>query len=134
MTLRSSFRPLPFLVSLIAFCGCILLAAPTAEAFWPFSHKKVPVTIAAPEVTQHPAVQPTPPDETIPKETCEPIRLEIVALRQRQGWWFNPIDEIRIASKTRKHRRCQDTFRDKEWEYLKHANPLPNEPIFPKGM
>lgn len=112
--------------------GMVIAIAPSANAFWPFGHKQ-PVA-AAPEVTQHPKIQPTPPDETIPKEQCEPLRKEIVTLRQRQGWWFNPIDEVRIAKKTRAHRKCQDAFRDKEWEYLKHAEPYPNEPIFPKGM
>ena len=107
---------------------------PSADAFWPFGKKKVTVVTTTPEVTQHPKVQPTPPDETIPKAQCEPLRLEVVALRQRQGWWFNPIDEVRIAKKTRQHRKCQDNFRDKEWEYLKHADPLPNETLFPKGM
>ncbi|MFN8614538.1 MAG: hypothetical protein U0003_01325 [Vampirovibrionales bacterium] len=104
----------------------------SAQAFWPFGGDDD--GSAAQLADKHPVVQPAPPDERIPKEECEPIRKKVVALRQAQGWWFNAVDEIRIASLTRKHRRCQDSFRDKEWEYLKHADPLPQAPVFPKGM
>jgi len=130
MRLSSSFSRFASLAIVFSIAASMV---PSAEAFWPFRHKPSP-TAPVTEVTQHPKVQPTRPDETIPKEQCEPLRKEVVTLRQRQGWWFNPIDEVRIAKKTRAHRKCQDAFRDKEWEYLKHAEPYPNEPIFPKGM
>ncbi len=105
------------ILSLLSLLVFLILGTPlTAHALWPFSK------FSHSQTTPH-----TPPPADAMETTCDPIRQKVVRLNQKNKL-IHPFYRPRIGHLKNKYNRCTQTFRDQEYEYLKHAQVRPNQP------
>ncbi len=105
---------------LVSALGLLVFLPPVAAyAFWPFGW-----------LVSDQSEDFTPPAEDTMEKECDPIRLKIVKLNQKNKV-IHPFYRPRIGLLKRKYNKCTQKFRDQEYKYLKHAQIQRPQPLTP---